>query len=210
MGKSGKKEIGENKEILNKKDEKSGIFPKLQMRRAKQSRSDELSDRAQRMATERANKNAQDLNQKTDDSTLRSLEANREMLKERAMENSVLGRQGKADEQMQTPKKKFSNISPQVKAPKESPYDPNIETKKKTQVAPAHGGDSVPPGFKRAIQNDRVQVNSHMDHRVDPNVPRPQPSFKVKMHGIGHDPAGDMRKRRALEAKIREAASRLD
>lgn len=182
------------------------------MRRAKQGRSDDVAERAQRMASERSDRIALDLNQKTNKGTDRALMANRQMLKEAAMENSVLGRQGKAIEQAPAPaypaQKSFLPRD-------EAQLDRSIVGKKKMQVEPRHGDDSLPPGYRRVMDRDVYKKRNDREPRFHPQADaRPDPAVvpmrrkEVTAYGISQNPVEDARRRKKLEAKIREMASK--
>lgn len=190
------------------------IFRSSKMRRAKQNRSDDVAERAQRMASDRSDRIAHDLNQKTNQGLDRSLMANRQMLKEAAMENSVLGRQGKAIEQAPAP----SYPAQKSFLPRdETQTDRSIVGRRKTQVEPNHVGDSLPPGYRRVMNRDAYQKRNDRQPRFHPQTDaRPDPSVLasssrekgVAAYGITQNPVEDARRRKKLEAKIREMASK--
>lgn len=160
------------------------------MRQAKQRQRDDLYERAQRMATERSNKTIHYVNQKTDYSTSRAIEANREMLREHAMENSVLGRKGYAVEQDKqpkyTPKSSFT--------PRNVPLDNDIpHIKRRLQVETSRGQDSLPHGYRRALEKEPNGYKS--------------PMVKTSAYGVTQNPVDEARKRKKLEARIRELAN---
>lgn len=177
------------------------------MRRAKQGRSDELAEKAQRMATERSNQIAHNLNHQTNAGITRSMEANRETMRAVAMESSVLGRQGKALEQAATPK-----YQPQNAQPRREPvaFDANMVSRRKEQVQPLHAGDSVPPGYRRAIDRSDTYPINQAQPRIRAQTERPTPSFEVqssnapvRAYGLTSNPVDDSRRRKKLEAHIR-------
>jgi len=180
------------------------------MRRAKQNRSDTVAERAQRMASDRYDQIANDLNQKTNDGLERSMEANRHMLKEEAMQNSVLGRQGVAIEQtnQKTVEAKV------VFLPRDNyELDRSLVGRRREQVEPGHGDDSLPPGFRRVMQRDVYHQRNTPQPKLLPQA-HPDPmqvmvqSSRPAAFGLTQNPIEDTRRRRKLEAKIRELASK--
>lgn len=195
------------------------------MRQAKQRRADNLTERAQQMATERSDKIAHDINRKTNDGVMRAQAANREMLKQASLDSSVLGRQGKALDQKPEPKYSASN-APIPRDHYEA--DRSIVGKRKTQrLADPQYADSLTPNQRTALRygnpmnrNDdqpRFHPNAAVDdERPDPNDTRvrfearaehPSAEEIVRAHGINVNPIAEARRRKALEAHIRERAN---
>lgn len=183
------------------------------MRRAKQGRSDELAEKAQRMATERSNQIAYNLNQQTNAGVTRSVEAQRDNMREVALESSILGRQGKALEQTATPK-----YQPQNAQARREPvaFDANMVSRRKEQARPLHAGESVPPGYQRAIDRNDTYPISQAQPRIRAQSARPTPSFEaqsanaqapVRAYGLTSNPVDDSRRRKKLEAHIRALAA---
>ncbi len=184
------------------------------MRQAKQKRSDNLASQAQQMATERADRLVHDLNLKTNNSFERTLESNREQLREEALQSSILGRQGKAYDQKNADSSKYVTSKPLPREKNE--FDRAVVGKRKQQVvADSNYEDSLAPGYRRALRDDvplkknDVEPRFHAQasvHRPAPNESR-QVQNSINAHGITHNPIVEARRRKALEAKIRELAS---
>lgn len=195
------------------------------MRQAKQRRADTLSERAQQMATARSDQIAHDINRKTNDGLMRAQVANREMLKQASLDSSVLGRQGKVDEMK--PEPKYAPVNAPV--PRDySEVDRSIVGKRKTQRQPnPEYADSLAPNqraalkYGRPVQRNDVQPRFHPsnanDERPNPNEtyqPRRETQTNhlnageiVRAHGININPIAEARRRKALEAHIRERAN---
>lgn len=188
------------------------------MRQAKQKRSDNLASQAQQMATERADRLVHDLNQKTNNSVDRTLESNREQLREEALQSSILGRQGKAYEQKNSDSSKYITNKPLPREKNE--FDRAVVGKRKQQVvANPEYEDSLAPGYRRALRDDAPLKKNDIEPRFHaqaaqrpvPNRMEVQNSRQVQnsinAHGISHNPIVEARRRKALEQKIRELAS---
>jgi len=197
------------------------------MRQAKQRRADDLSERAQQMATERSDKIAHDINRKTNDGVIRAQAANREQLKQASLESSVLGRQGKAFESKPEPKYMPSNAP----MPRDNyEHDRSLVSKRKTQRQPnSEYADSLTPNQRAALryghpmQRNDVQprfhpnnpaeerpdpmAHVHAQHRFEAQASHPSAEEMVRAHGINVNPIAEARRRKALEAHIRERAN---
>jgi hypothetical protein len=185
------------------------------MRQAKQKRSDNLAAQAQQMATERADKLVHDLNHKTNNSIERSMNSNREQLKEEAMQASILGRQGRAYDQKNSVESKYITNKP---LPREKiEVDRAVVGKRRQQVTiNPNYEDSLAPGYRRALKDDVPLKKNDAEPRFHPQAAqRPTPNRSetrraqsaIVAHGINHNPIVEARRRKALEAKIRELAS---
>ncbi len=187
------------------------------MRQAKQKRSDNLASQAQQMATDRADRLVHDINLKTNNSVERSLESNREQLREEALQSSILGRQGKAYEQKNSDQSKFVESKP---LPREkNSVERSIVGKRRQQVvaAPVYA-DSLAPGYRRALKDEMPAKKNNPEPRYHTQAARPLPNRaevqqsrqvqnSISAHGISHNPIVEARRRKALEQKIRELAS---
>lgn len=188
------------------------------MRQAKQKRADDLASQAQQMATERADRLVHDLNLKTNNGVDRTLESNREQLREEALQSSILGRQGKAYDQKNGDNSKYITTKPLPREKVE--IDRAIVGKRKQQVVikPEYE-DSLAPGYRRALRDDVPLKKNDTEPRFHamaaaqrpvPNQREAQNSRQVQnsinAHGITHNPIVEARRRKALEAKIRELA----
>lgn len=185
------------------------------MRQAKQKRSDNLASQAQQMATERADRLVHDLNLKTNNSVERTLESNREQLREEALQSSILGRQGKAYEQKNADSSKYITNKP---LPREkNDLDRTLVGKRKQQVvANSTYADSLAPGYRRALRDDVPLKKNNTEQRFHTQAARPVPNHteqnsrqvqnSISAHGISHNPIVEARRRKALEQKIRELA----
>lgn len=198
------------------------------MRQAKQSRTDDLTARAERMATERSDRIAHDLNQKTNQGTTRALEANRAMLKESAMASSVLGRQGRAvDQEVVTPKYPAQNAPVRRQDPQNFKKSTEVKKHRVQPDANLRGQDSLPPGYRRVMYRDAYEKKNDKQPRFHPqNGARPSPNrpqqrvqtnhgaptraarTRVAAHGITQNPVEEARRRKKLEARIRELGSK--
>lgn len=218
------------------------------MRRAKQAKADQVSARAERMATDRADALVNDTNAKTDFSLTKAVEVNREQMRNLAMERSVLGRAGKFAVKNATrdddPRSIEFNVSTsssahQVHAPRDfTGTDRSIVEKRRHQPFANHGADSLAPSQRKALEqgynvqqlpqrnisqpqnqvNQRPPINQgrvaiqntqgqqvvRNDFNQGVNV---QPRT-LTAHGITQNPVEDARRRRRLEAKIRELANK--
>jgi hypothetical protein len=211
------------------------------MRAAKQKKSDDITVRAQRMATNRFNQAANNYNDITGNSTLESIEANRRQLKNAAVANSVLGRQGKSILNAPEPEVRAPVRKTQVFVPRDADSSKQIVSKRRVQKH-IEAADSIPPAQRRAMQ-EQVQTRRDSAPRFLPqNSSAPQqkyvsnqqqqqftvqrqvdnrPSFNrtevqaaqqqpqqryISAHGITHNPVEENRRRKKLEAKIRDLA----
>lgn len=209
------------------------------MRNAKQKKSDDVAQRAQRMATERFNRSANAYNNITGNSTIESIEANRRQLKNAAVANSVLGRQGTSILNVEEP----MAIEPvkavrkqQVFLPQNLDADKHMVAKRRTQKPADQAGDSIPPAQRRAMQQEQSMQKNDVQPRFHPQQAQIQPRFVsnqqqyapkrtderpsfnrnevqqaqapryVSAHGITHNPVEESRRRKKLEARIRELA----
>ncbi len=209
------------------------------MRNAKQKRSDAITDQAQRMATERFNRSANSYNSITGNSTIESIEMNRQQLKNAAVANSVLGRQGKSILNKNEVVVHAPQRQQQVFVPRDAEMERQIVSKRRVQKQIELGGeDSIPPAQRRAMQQEYAMQRNDAQPRFHPqNKSNPQrfvsntqqvpqrvdnrPSFNrtevqqaqpeqqhyVSAHGITHNPVEENRRRKKLEARIRELAS---
>lgn len=176
------------------------------MRKAKQQSSDERLAAAQRMASERSNSLLSDINTKTSNGTTRSIEADREMHRQNAMEGSILGRQGRIPENDKyMPSNAKGSTSLIVRD--QTVVERSIVSKHRVQSNPGdHGNNSIPPALRKALkQNYEYVQKNDMQPRLHPQSTHK--SSTKYAHGINNNPVKDAQKRKLLEARIREAAN---
>jgi hypothetical protein len=187
------------------------------MRQAKQKRSDNLAAQAQQMATERADRLVHDLNHKTNNSIERSMNSNREQLKEEALQASILGRQGRAYDQKNSVESKYVTNKPLPRDKIEVDRATVGKRRQQVTINPEYE-DSLAPGYRRALKDDAPLRNKNdpeprfhpqASQRPTPNRPSEtrQAQSAIVAHGINHNPIVEARRRKALEQKIRELAS---
>jgi hypothetical protein len=171
------------------------------MRRAKQRRSEDIASHAQRMVTERATRDAHDYNDLTHNSTMRAIEADRELSKSVALGSGIVDRRNHST---QSPKVRTRFEPQNYNAPKpDHPIDRNLVSKRKEQNRPNHGGHSIPPGQKRTMNRDTYKKLNDRQPRLHPKASMQPPH---SAHGIGSNPTVDRRRQQKLETLIREAA----
>lgn len=172
------------------------------MRTAKQKRSAEISTRATTMATDRSNAVIGDINSKTDQSMVRALRADREQQQQMAMQASALGRQGKTPE-IKSINSQEPNSRPVQYQRVASPPQKSVVGKHKTQVVVGdNANDSIPPAIRKAMKYGQPRMRNDPAPRFQPNQPR-----NLAAHGITQNPVEEARRRRKLEARIRELSS---
>jgi hypothetical protein len=182
------------------------------MRQARLARTAGMAEKAQMIAHERSVNMAKDINQKTDQSMDRSLEANRSMERSMALDSSVLARQGKSAPGQTQKREIVAAARPLVvEQGRESVrVNRNLVSKRKAQVDPsaAAGEDSLPPNARRALKvTDQPKKTNDPQPRLQPQQDRPVPASRLLAHGINGNPAEEARRRKKLEARIRELAS---
>lgn len=182
------------------------------MRQARLTRTAGRLEEAQNKAHERSIALTEDINRKTDRSLERSLQANRELEKQIALENSVLGRQGK-----NLPEQSNSRevSAPIIRAPRDKESMDtmrSIVSKRREQPDPAaKGADSLPPNVRKALErgNPANKNDTEPRLRVQENgraVPRAAQS-KLVSQGISTNIAEEARRRKRLEAHIHQLAA---
>lgn len=169
------------------------------MRTAKQKRSDEVSTRAMTMATDRAMSVVNDINSKTDQSMVRALRADREQQQQMAIQASVLGRQGKSTEYAAVNSQAVNARPVQFERTASRPEKSIVGMRKTQVVAPDHANDSIAPAMRKAMQHSVPPQRNDAHPRFQPKQDR-----SLAAHGITQNPVEEARRRRKLEARIRE------
>lgn len=182
------------------------------MRQARLARVASRLEEAQNKAHERSVALTEDVNRKTDRSIERSLQANREMEKAVALENSVLGRQGKSlPEQSITRTAQAPAKSPAAPRDKESlEVNRSMVSKRRAQVDPtANGEDSIPPNLRKALNQGIKNVNDPQPQlRVqNQRVVARSAQSKLVSQGVSTNIAEEARRRKRLEAHIHQLAN---
>jgi len=184
------------------------------MRQAKLSRTAARSEEAQIKAYERSVALAQDVNRKTNHSVQRSIEASRSMERHAALESSAASRAGKKLPG-ETPERQFSDTQKaEVEAALTQRASVSINNrvivaKRRTQAEPnAAINDSIPPGYRRVMDRGVPKIKNDPTPRFNAQAERPSlRTNKLVAHGISQNPAEEARRRKKLEARIRELAA---
>lgn len=176
------------------------------MKVAKQKRSEEIANKAQQMVGARQTNVTNEINDSTGKSFQRAMEADRAMNKHVVMEHTSLGRRNQtlsnAQNAMQiatnqqTPSREGTRDELNVRASMQSQI---AHTRRRYQPRAAGGQDSLTSTEKLSLRGlaPQSQNASHVP-QYETHTSRPL------MSGITQNPAEEARRRRKLEARIRE------
>lgn len=181
------------------------------MRQARLTRTAGMAEKAQIMAHERSINMTNEINQKTDRSIDRHLEANRSMERYMALDSSILARQGKSIPGQTISKEIVQQSHPKIveKDRETIEVTRKMVSKRRTQVdhAAKSGEDSIPPNARKALEKEAPRNQNDVQPRFHPQSARPVPGSRLVAHGINGNPAEEARRRKKLEARIKELAA---
>lgn len=187
------------------------------MRIAKQKKSEDLNARAQNMASNRISNLYNQINVESDNSLTRAVDANKAMYKQQALANSNLGRE-----------KKFQAKNANVQGVRKSQDRRNVKQGvNRKRVQQTHQNPQVNQWIKsydvskyQVKQNSKANVKSQAYKTPKRNIQAKQPPVKTSrrrqvnsvkpvrrqnmVQNMYSNPAEEVRRRRKLEAKIRE------
>ncbi len=176
------------------------------MKVAKQKRSEEIANKAQQMVGARQTNITNEINDSTGKSFQRAMDADRAMNKHVVMEHTSLGRRNQTLANAQnavqiasnqsTPSRDGTRDELNVRASMQSQI---AHTRRRHQIRATGGQDSLTNTEKLSLQGlpSQSQNASHVP-QYETNATRPL------MAGITQNPAEEARRRRKLEARIRE------
>jgi len=187
------------------------------MKVAKQKRSEEIANKAQQMVGARQTNLHNEINNSTDQAVMRAMEADREMNKHVVMEHTALGRRNQTSVSTQNA---IQNIPKQQTYTREGNRDElNVRSsiqsqlsnnRRRQQVRVPNGQKSISDTERNAVQNQglsaqaraqQTQANNQVNWN---NRSQYAQASNSPMSGITQNPAEELRRRRKLEAKIRE------
>jgi hypothetical protein len=169
------------------------------MRVAKQKKSEDVLTKAQNMAIERNKAVVNGINDQTGGSLVKAMNADREMNKSVVMQGSALGRRNKVLNKNEAPqgqrvivetakqpdmrmKESMQNMAPQTKRRVQAPNPMQNALSSADKIA-AEKGPFIQRQYQAPVQDGRKSVA-----------------------GVNHNPAEEARRRRKVEARIRELA----